>query len=175
MKVLPHVHHIRNAIGSPVPGSVINLLALLTAPEVFQLQRLADLRASLAHPETYALHLRMERWACDELPMAGQHFEETLEQLYREDRFLNGTLEVAGQPADPKRLRSPVAAVLNPQSQIVPPASVLKALEAVPDLPVEVFVYQEERGPMLQHLGPLVAPGAHKLLWPRLLDWIDRL
>jgi polyhydroxyalkanoate synthase subunit PhaC len=172
IKMLPHAHHLRNAIGSPVPGSLINLLAVVTAPEVFQLQRLADLGASLAHPETYALHLRMERWACDELPMAGQLFEETLEQLYREDRFLNGTLEVAGRRADPKHLRSPVAAIVNPPGRIVPPASILKALEAVPGLSVEVFVYQEERGPMLQHLGPLVAPGAHKLLWPRLLDWI---
>ena len=175
IKMLPHAHHIRNAIGSPVPGSIISLLAVATAPEVFQFQRLADLGASLAHPETYALHLRMERWACDELPMAGQLFEETLEQLFREDRFLNGTLEVAGRRAGPKRLRAPIAAVLNPHSRIVPSASMLKLLEAVPDLPVEVLAYQQDRGAMLQHLGPLVAPGAHRLLWPRLLDWIDHL
>jgi polyhydroxyalkanoate synthase len=175
IKMLPHAHHLRNAIGSPVPGSLINLLAVVTAPEVFQLQRLADLGASLAHPETYALHLRMERWACDELPMAGQLFEETLEQLYREDGFLNGTLQVAGRRADPKRLRSPVAAIVNPLSGIVPPESMTKALEAVPDLPLEILVYQGDRGPMLHHLGPLVAPRAHEMLWPRLLDWIDQL
>jgi polyhydroxyalkanoate synthase len=175
IKMLPHAHHLRNAIGSPVPGSVINLLAVATAPEVFQLQRLADLGASLAQPETYALHLRMERWACDELPMAGQLFEETLEQLFREDRFLSGTLQVAGRRSDPRQLRSPVAAIINPPGRIVPPASVLKALEAVPGLPLEILVYQADRGPMLQHLGPLVAPVAHKLLWPRLLDWIDHL
>jgi poly[(R)-3-hydroxyalkanoate] polymerase subunit PhaC len=175
IKMLPHAHHLRNAIGSPVPGSLINFLAVATAPDVFQLQRLADLGACLAQPETYALHLRMERWACDELPMAGQLFEETLEQLFREDRFLNGTLQVAGRRADPKHLRSPVAALVNPPGRIVPPASILKALAAVPGLSVEIFVYQEERGPMLQHLGPLVAPGAHKLLWPRLLDWIGQL
>jgi hypothetical protein len=32
-----------------VPGSVINLLAVVTAPEFFQLQRLADLGGSLKH------------------------------------------------------------------------------------------------------------------------------
>lgn len=174
-KMLPHAHLIRDAIGSPVPGSVINLLAIAAAPEVFQLQRLTDLAASLTQPGTYALHLRMERWACDELPMAGQLFEETLEQLFREDRFLTGTLQVAGRRANPKRLRSPVAAIVNPPGRIVPPGSLLRALEAVPGLSLEVLVYQADRGPMLQHLGPLVAPSAHELLWPRLLDWIGRL
>jgi polyhydroxyalkanoate synthase subunit PhaC len=114
----------------------------------------------------------MQRWACDELPIAGQLFEETLEQLYREDRFLNGTLQVSGRRADPKQLRARVFAIINPLGRIVPPASMLKALDGVPNLPVELFVYQGGPGPMLQHLGPLVAPSAHALIWPRVLDRI---
>jgi polyhydroxyalkanoate synthase len=175
IKGLPHARHIRNVVGSPVLGSTINFLAAVTAPEVFQLQRWVDLGASLVSPETYALHLRLERWACDELPMAGRLFEEILEGLYREDRFARGTLDVGGRRAASRQLRSPVFAIVNPPGQIVPPTSVLKALEEVPDLSLEVFVYRGDRGPMLQHLGPLVAPSAHRVLWPRLLDWIGHL
>ncbi len=32
--------------------------------------------------------------------------------------------------------------------------------------------YEGERGPALQHLGPLVGPGAHARLWPDILDWV---
>ena len=41
-----------------------------------------------------------------------------------------------------------------------------------PDAPRRVLSYVGERGPALQHLGPLVGPGAHIRLWPEILDWI---
>ena len=65
-------------------------------------------------------------------------------------------------------------AVINPVGGIVPPRSVLAGLEAVPNLACEVLTYEADRGPMMQHLGPLVAPFAHARLWPRILDWIDQ-
>ncbi len=65
-------------------------------------------------------------------------------------------------------------AVINPVGGIVPPGSVLAGLEAVPTLPCQVLEYEADRGPMMQHLGPLVAPFAHERLWPRILDWIEQ-
>jgi len=41
-----------------------------------------------------------------------------------------------------------------------------------PDVPRRVLRYEGERGPALQHLGPLVGPGAHARLWPEILDWV---
>jgi polyhydroxyalkanoate synthase len=66
-------------------------------------------------------------------------------------------------------------AVVNPVGRVVPPRSVLEGLDVAPNLSVNVLKYEIDRGPMLQHLGPLVAPLAHERLWPKMLDWIDQV
>lgn len=171
----PPARVIRQAAGSPVPGSVINALSLAAAPEAFQVQRMADFAASLFDPKALAIHARVERWAYDEFPLPGRLFEETFEHLYREDRFLQGTLQIRGRRTGVARLRSPVMAVINPVGRIVPPRSILKGLEAAPNLSFQVLEYEGDRGPMLQHVGPLVAPVAHERLWPKITQWANQV
>jgi polyhydroxyalkanoate synthase len=172
---MPHVRVIRRMAGSPVPGSVINALSVAAAPDVFQLQRATDLAASLFDPKALSIHVRVERWTHDEFPLPGRLFEEILEHLYREDRFLRGTLQVGDRRTGIANLRSSVMAVVNPVGLVVPPCSVLDGLQAASTASFQVLEYESDRGPMLQHLGPLVAPSAHARLWPRILDWIDEV
>ncbi len=175
VKAIPHARLICRLAGSPVPGSVINILSVAAAPNAFQLQRITDLAASLLDPKALAIHARVERWAYDEFPLPGQLFEDVLEQLYREDRFSNGTLRVGERQTGIGSLRCPVMAVVNPVGRVVPPRSMLTGLEAVPNLSFQVLEYEGDRGPMMQHLGPLVAPVAHERIWPKILDWIDQV
>jgi polyhydroxyalkanoate synthase len=172
----PHARVLRAlAGGGPVPGSFTALLSTAALPEAFVLQRWADLGASLGSGDAgaSALHARVERWVLDELAMPGRLFEEVLELLYREDRLARGTLEVAGRRAGLDMLRSPVLAVVNPPGRVVPPASVLEGLAALPpDLPRRVLWHEGiEPGPAMQHLAPLIGRAAHARLWPRILDW----
>jgi polyhydroxyalkanoate synthase len=169
----PHARALRGWAGSPVPGSFAALLSAAAAPDAFVLQRWSDLGASAGDPLAAAVHARVERWALDELAMPGRLFEEVLERLYREDRLLAGTLEVGGRRVGLDRLRAPVLAVVNPPGRVVQPASVLDGLAAMPpDAQRRVLQYEGERGPALQHLGPLVGPAAHARLWPDILDWV---
>ncbi len=171
---IPHARMIRRMAGSPVPGSVINALSVAAAPDAFQGQRVTDFTASLFDPNALVIHLRVERWTYDEFPLPGRLFEEVLEQLYREDRLMAGTLQVGDQETGIARLRCPVLAVINPAGGIVPPRSILDALAAAPDLTYQALEYPGDRGPMLQHVGPLVAPLAHEQLWPRILTWVGQ-
>jgi polyhydroxyalkanoate synthase len=66
-----------------------------------------------------------------------------------------------------------VLGVVNSPGRVVPPASILEGLAALPpDAPRRVLHYEGERGPALQHLGPLIGPAAHARLWPEILDWV---
>ncbi len=174
---VPHARALRALAGSPVPGSLTALLSAAAVPEAFVLQRWGDMAASLwgaGHGDSLAaaIHVRAERWALDELAMPGRLFEDVLERLYREDRLAAGTLEVGGRRARLDGLSSPVLAVVNPPGRVVPPASVLDGLASLPrDAPRRVLRYEGERGPALQHLGPLIGPEAHARLWPEILDW----
>jgi polyhydroxyalkanoate synthase len=161
--------------GGSVPGSLTALLSAATVPEVFILQRWVDLGASLREPLATAIHVRVERWFLDEFALPERLFDDVLEQLYREDRLVTGTLETGNRRIGLDRLRSPVLAVVNPSGRVVPPASILAGIAAMPaDLPRRMMCYgQADRGPALQHLGPLVAPAAHATLWPEILNWIS--
>lgn len=172
---MPHVHAIREVAGGPVPGSALDLLCVAAAPDIFQGQRWSDFAASLLAPDAFTIHQRVERWLLDEFPLPGRLFEETLELLYRDDRFALGSLRIGGRRAAIDLLRAPVLAVVNPHGRVVPPRSITAALERVPRLSGRVLVYEGDRGPVLQHLGPLVGPSAHKRLWPEIMNWIDQL
>jgi len=114
----------------------------------------------------------VERWTLDEFPMPGQLFEDVLDGLYRDDRFRRGLLDVGGRRTGLERLRAPVLAVVNPLGGVVPPASMTAGLAAAPDAPAVVLEYEGDRGPMLQHVGPLVSRLAHERLWPQIFDWL---
>ncbi|ACA14669.1 PHA synthase subunit PhaC [Methylobacterium sp. 4-46] len=171
---IPDLAGLRATLGDPVPGSVITALSLQAAPEVFRLQPALDLAACLGDPLALAVHARVARWALDEFALPGPFFEDVLAQLYREDRFLAGTLRVGAHRVGLAGVRAPILAVLNPSGLIVPPESLRRGLAAVAGPPAELLTYEGEPGPMLQHLGPLVGPAAHARLWPGILDWILR-
>ncbi len=163
---------LRRSIGSPIPGSALTLLSLCAVPEEFILRRYQDLAASLPDPQALALHLAIIRWTLDEFPMTGRLFEETLQLLYREDRFVRNALELAGERTGIGRLRGRVLAVLNPHSDVVSAGSLEAGLRTVPELGPTMVVYEGDRGAALQHVGPLVGRHAHERLWPKLLSWI---
>ena len=80
-----------------VPGSLLSQLSAAAAPETFLWSRLADLGQSLGDPLALAMHLRVERWTLDELPLPARLVHEVLEWLYRENRFCAGSLRIEGK------------------------------------------------------------------------------
>ncbi len=91
---LPHARLISEMAGMPVPGSVMNVLTGAAAPHALQAQRGVDLAVSVFDLRALAIHARVARLQLDEFPLPRQLFEETVEQLYREDRFLHAMLQV---------------------------------------------------------------------------------
>jgi polyhydroxyalkanoate synthase len=157
-----------------VPGTLLDLACLVAAPDVFVWDRWIDRLASAWDLERLLLHFRVERWILDELPMSGRLFDEVVELLYREDRFMSGTLELAGRPARPHDVTAPILAVVDPRSRVVPPVSVLSFVEAAARAETVVLEYRGEAGVSLQHVGVLVGRTAHRELWPLILDWVVR-
>jgi len=167
----PHALTVR-AGARTVPGSFLNAASTAAAPVTFAGERVADLLASLPDRDALTLHLRVLRWTLDEFPLPARLFEEVLEWLYREDRFMRGTLAMAGETVGPARLTAPVLAVVNPASRVIPPSSVLPFLEASAAPAREVVPYAGDRGVALQHVGALVGEDAHRRVWPAIVAWL---
>ena len=130
---------------SAYPGTMLNALSLAASPESFLWWRWRDLLLSAGDPVALRNHLLVERWTLDEYAMPSALFADVVD-LYREDRFLRGTLRVEGQTAAPRNLTMPVLAVVDPESDVVPPSSVMPFLDALPHRNWTLLHYEPDIG-----------------------------
>jgi len=155
-----------------IPGSFLSQLSAIASPDTFIWSRLADAWLSSGDPKALELHARVERWSLDEVALSGQLLHETLQWLYREDRFCQGTLQINGEAARPSSLRVRMLAVVNTADDIAPRSSVLPALEQMPIGTFELLEHPGEIGVAFQHLTPLIGRLSHALIWPKIFAWL---
>jgi polyhydroxyalkanoate synthase len=156
------------AAGDPVAGSLISALTTAALPDEFLWRPAADLLACSWDAARRRLHAQVLRWTLDEFPLPRRLFTEVAEQLYREDRFRKGSLAIGSRQVGLADLRTPIAAVLNPASAVVPIASVAEGLRLARAPSIRTISYQSDAGCAIQHVGPLVSPRAHAQIWPEL-------
>ena len=155
-----------------VPGTFLDTISYVAAPVAFGLSRLLDLFLSLGDSEALRIHFCVERWSLDEMPLARHLFEDIVELLYRDDRFMKGTLEINGQHAIPEHENAPILTVADSECPVVPPRSILPFHEAVRSTDKRLLWYTGETGVALRHAGLLVGRTAHRRIWPEIVQWI---
>jgi polyhydroxyalkanoate synthase len=157
-----------------VPGSFLNAVCVASAPSEFQWQRLMDFSLCASSRDTFATHMRVERWTHDEFALPGRLFTDIVELLYRNDRLMQGMLRIAGRQIGPRDLTAPLLNVIDPRSTIIPPESIIPFHEAAAGPAKKLLSYQGDVGVALQHVGVLVGASAHAHLWPAIFDWISK-
>jgi polyhydroxyalkanoate synthase len=65
-----------------VPGSLLSQVSALASPDAFVWARLRDAVHSIADPSAMDVHVRVERWALDEVPLPGPLVSEIVQLLY---------------------------------------------------------------------------------------------
>lgn len=159
---------------APVPGSFLNIVSIGASPRTFIFERWLDAARSLGDGQVALTHMRVVRWTLDELPLPGRLFTEVVEELYRADRFRQGTLVLGGRSVRPEGLTCPVLAVGDPRSIVIPPNSIRGVYDLLSHPDNRLLWYQGDRGVALQHVGVLVGTHAHQELWPEILAWAER-
>jgi len=167
----PPARQLMTAFGN-VPGSVLNEICGLAAPVTFGWARWLDLLGSLADPRQLRTHLLVERWTLDELALPQRLFEEVVELLYREDRFMRGTLRIGDKSARPDQVTAPLLSVVDRRCVIAPPAAVTPFHRAVASTDKGLLWYDGDTGVAFQHVGMLVGRNAHQRLWPAIIRWV---
>ncbi|MDQ0347128.1 alpha/beta fold hydrolase [Ancylobacter vacuolatus] len=155
-----------------LPGGLLAQSCALLAPGTFVWSRWMDGALSLTDPAALDLHLRITRWALDEVPLAGRLVHEMVEWLYRDDRFAQGRLELGGRLLGPQGLRVPALAAVNAADEIGPRAAVAPFFARMAEGSTEIIEHPTEVGVGLQHLAILAGRQAHREVWPRIADWI---
>ncbi len=160
------------ALRGDVPGSFLSAVSVVASPISFQMARWSDWFGSMLDVRALHTHLLVVRWTLDELPLPRQLFIDVMELLYRENRFIEGTLTVGGQKALPAAVEAPLLSVVDGGSDVVPPSAVLSFHDAMGSTERKVLWYTGDLGVALQHVGVLVGRRAHRHLWPEIIRWI---
>ncbi|WP_371348536.1 alpha/beta fold hydrolase [Ancylobacter sp. IITR112] len=155
-----------------LPGGLLAQSCALLAPGTFVWNRWLDGTLSLADPAALDLHLRITRWALDEVPLAGRLVHEMVEWLYREDRFTAGRLMLGERRVGPDTLRLPALAAVSAGDEIGPRAAVAPFFARMAPGSTEIIEHPAEIGVGLQHLAILAGRRAHREVWPRIAAWI---
>lgn len=158
-----------------VPGSVLNLVSVTASPTTFHLERYGDFFASLGSSRLLKKHMRVERWMLDEAPMPGHLFEQVVENLYRQDSLMQGTLAIAGRTLSPASVTAPLLSVYDPHSVVIPPDSVIAFHEAAGSARKRLLSYDGDTGVGIAHVGVLVGENAHRRLWPEIFGWLEEV
>ncbi|MBS7535283.1 alpha/beta hydrolase [Ancylobacter sonchi] len=158
---------------SPVAGSLLSQGCALLSPSTFVWSRWLDAALSLADPAAFDIHVHVERWALDEVPLPGRLVHEIVRWLYREDRFRRGRIELGGRRLGPQQLRLPVLALVNPADEIGPRTAVEPFLARIASDDTRIVEHPPEVGVGLQHLAILAGRRAHAETWPEIANWID--
>jgi polyhydroxyalkanoate synthase len=158
-----------------VPGSLLSMLSACAAPLTFCVSRYIDCVASMASWEHTVTHWRVERWTLDEFPMSRKLFDEVMEYLYRQNRFMRGELMIGAVRLHPRNVGAPLLSVYQLASTIIPSESVLAFHRAAGSSVKELVPYFGDTGVALQHVGPLVGDNAYRQIWPRVFRWLDRI
>jgi polyhydroxyalkanoate synthase len=161
--------------GRALPGSLLGALVAHAVPGACYGAPALDLLACAPFPGLLASHLRVRRWALDELPMARPLFEDVLRLLFVRNSFMRGELVLNGTRLDPGQVRAPLLTLFRPASALAPPDTVLGFHQAAGSAHKVLLPYLAEAGVALRHVAPLVGSGAHLLLWPIVFDWLERL
>jgi polyhydroxyalkanoate synthase len=155
-----------------LPGSLLSLASFLASPSTFGRDRWADWVQGWSDARAVKLHLRVERWSLDEMPLARQLVADIEQCLYREDAFLRGTLKSGERTASARGVVAPLLIVADARCAVVPPQAILPFEQASGAADKHLLWYQGDVGVAIQHVGVLVGRTALQQLWPAILHWV---
>jgi polyhydroxyalkanoate synthase len=116
-------------------------------------------------PRFLANYFAMERWANDNIPIAGETFREYVKKFYQENELVRGTFSLGGQHVDLQRISCPLLLLTATHDHLVPPASTLGIRAHVASRDVQ------EMSIDAGHVGLVVSGKAHKSFWPQATGW----
>lgn len=111
-------------------------------------------------------YFAMERWATDNIPVAGETFREFVKHLYHQNQLVMGEFQLKERPVKLQNITCPLLTLVADQDHLVPPNSTL----AIQHYVSSKFVHNMSID--AGHIGLAVSSKAHRQLWPDAAMWI---
>lgn len=127
-------------------------------------QRMQHLYNNLDDPEFLENYLAMEEWVNDAVPMPGAIYAEFCHTCFKENRLIEGRLELGGRKVDLTSIECPVLIIAGKSDHLVPPETT--CIENSPFKNLSTILASSG------HIGLSVSRGSLKKVWPEACDWL---
>jgi polyhydroxyalkanoate synthase len=108
----------------------------------------------------------MNTWVRDIIPMSGAAFRQLVNDFYKENRLVEGSLQLRGERVRLSRLRANVLNVIAESDHITPPCQSERILDLLGSKDKQTF--RVHGG----HIGIMAGRGAEKTTWPHIESWL---
>lgn len=149
-----------------VPGEVIDTGAKMLKPVENYVSNYINLWENIEDTSRVEAWHAMNTWVRDIIPMAGAGYRQLITEFYKENRLMEGTLELRGERVDLSRLQASLFNVIAEGDHITPPCQSERIMDLVGSQDKEVF---RVRG---GHIGIMAGRGAEKSTWPHIDAWL---
>jgi polyhydroxyalkanoate synthase len=108
----------------------------------------------------------MNTWVRDIIPMSGAAYRQLINDFYKQNRLVEGTLSIRGERVNLTRLRANLLNVIAEADHITPPCQSERIMDLFGSQDKEVF--RVKGG----HIGIMAGRGAEKTTWPHIDAWL---
>ena len=109
---------------------------------------------------------RMEQWIWDGVDVAGEAYREFIDDIYRENRLVEGEYALGDRRIDLGEIDTPLQQIVGQYDHIVPPESSTPINDHVASADERLIEFPAG------HIGISVSSSAHDRLWPDVTDWL---
>jgi polyhydroxyalkanoate synthase len=149
-----------------VPGEMIDAGAKMLKPVENYFGSFINLWDNIDEPgRTEAWHA-MNTWVRDIIPMSGAAYRQLINEFYKENRLIEGTLTLRGERVALGNLKANLLNVIAEADHITPPCQSERVMDLVSSQDKEVF--RVKGG----HIGIMAGRGAEKSTWPHIDEWL---
>lgn len=149
-----------------VPGEMIDYGAKALKPVENFVGSYLNLWDNISNPKVIESWHAMNTWVRDTVPMAGGAYRQLINEFYKENRLMEGTLVIKGERVDLGRLTASVLNVIAEADHITPPCQSMGIMNRIGSKDKEVL--RVHGG----HIGIMAGSGAEKSTWPHIQKWL---
>ncbi|MCU0491558.1 MAG: alpha/beta fold hydrolase [Chloroflexaceae bacterium] len=149
-----------------IPGEMIDYGSKMLKPVENFIGNYIRLWDNLDDPAIVESWMAMNAWVSDNVSFPGAAFRQWVVEFFRENRLMEGTLMMRGQPIKLENIRANLLNVIADKDHIVPSCQSVTAMDKVGSPDKELLTM---RG---GHIGIMAGSGARKTLWPKINEWL---
>jgi poly[(R)-3-hydroxyalkanoate] polymerase subunit PhaC len=154
------------AYGGNMPGKLIDYGAKMLKPVENYVGSYLRLIDNLDNPKIVESWHAMNTWVTDGIPMAAATYRQLINEFYRQNKLMEGTLSLRGEKVDLRRLAANLLVVIAGEDHITPSCQSETVMDKVGSADKELL--RVKGG----HIGIMAGSGAIKLTWPKIDAWL---